>query len=167
MARTKLYRTFNMTGRMEPSAAGTPSHKRLHIGHLKTDRIYSIVEFRVYPSSTNANCQLSGTLTHKRNDSLEPKNPDFRDTSQIAWCSYNICDGNTIPSPGITNCAVISESSIKDEERYFKQDVHLHVVDEVTSGDINYYVRIAEMSAPADVSAIVALQQFGELVGQN
>jgi len=133
---------------------------------LKTDRIYAVIDFRVYPSATNTNCQVSGTLTHKANAGLEPKNPDFNDTNQIAWSSYNICDGNTIPSPGITNCAVISESSISDEEKYFKQDLHLHLVDEVSSGSINYKIRIAELDASADVSSIVALNQFGELLGQ-
>jgi len=163
----KLYRTFNMTGKMPAGGAGAPVRKRIHIGHLKTNRIYAVINFRVYPSVTNANCQVSGTLTHKANASLEPKNPDLGDTNQIAWSSYNIADPNIQPAVGLQEAFTISESSISDEERYFKQDLHLHLVDEVSAQAVNYKIRIAELDASADVSSIVALNQFGELLGQT
>ena len=54
-----------------------------------------------------------------------------------------------------------------DDERFFAKDLHLHVVNETTTDDVNYYVKIAEFDASDDVSSIVQLIQFAEFLGQT
>ena len=157
----KRIRTFNMSGKIGSGTSGTPTHHRLSIGHMKTDKVYAVESFRVYPSVTNVNSQINGTLTLTRDDNIEPKNPNFSDTNQYAWSSYNI---HAPVPPGVTESFTISQSSHVDDEKYFKMDLHLHVVDENSAGDINYFVKITEYDAPPAVDSIVQLDQFGELL---
>jgi len=151
-------------GQIGTGVAGAPTHHRLSIGHMKTDKVYAVKEFRVYPSVTNANSQLSGTLTLTTDDSIEPKNPNFSDTNQYAWSSYNISDANVHPAVGLTPAFVISQSNHVDDEKFFKMDLHLHLVDEISTADINYFVKITEYDAPAAVDSLVQLDQFGSVL---
>ena len=161
---TKKVRTFNMTGKMSNLGKSVVGHKRLHIGDMRSGKVYAVLDFRVYPSQTNVNTQLNGTLTYKERAATEPQNPDFGSTSEIAWSSYNQHQG--VP-PGVGESLDISETSHKDDERYFAKDLHIYAVDEQGTQDINYYVKVGEFDTPADISSIVQLIQFSELLGQK
>ena len=142
------------------SVVGT---KRLHIGDMRAGKVYAVLDFRVYPTNTNVSTQLNGTLTMKENTVTDPTNPNFNDTGEIAWSSYNQHQG--IP-PASGEALVISETSHRDDERYFAKDLHVYTTDEQGTQDINYYVKIGEFDTPEDISSIVQLIQFSELLGQ-
>lgn len=161
---TKQVRTFNMTGKMDNQGKSVVGHKTLYIGTMKADKIYRILDFRVYPSNTNVNCQLNGSITYKSISSTEPQNPDFSSTSELAWSTHNQQQG--VP-PGVGESLTISKSFHKDDERFFKKDLHLYTVDEQGTQDINYYVKIGEFDASADVASIVQLIQYAEFLGQS
>ena len=160
----KKVRTFNMTGKMDNQGKSVVGHKRLHVGDMRAGKVYAVLDFRVYPSATNVNAQLNGTLTYKEVSSTEPQNPDFTSTSEISWSTHNQHHG--VP-PGVGEANTISESSFKDDERYFAKDLHIYTVDEQGTQDINYYVKIGEFDTPEDISSIVQLIQFSELLGQT
>jgi len=153
-----------MTGRITDLARSTPSSKRLHIGDMKSGKIYRVLDFRVYAGSMYTPCQLNGILTMKTDATTDPLNPDFGNTGQIAWSSFNQTLANT--GVGVTNLN-ISQARHRDDERYFAKDLILTVTDEEGTTDINYYVKLAELDADADVSSIVQLIQFSELLGQR
>jgi hypothetical protein len=160
---TKKVRTFNMTGRIGGITRSTPKSKRLHIGDMRSGKVYAILDFRVYPGDTYVASQLNGTLTMKEDPNTDPRVPDFGNTGEIAWSSHNQTLANT--GVGVTNLN-ITETSHRDDERYFAKDVVLTVTDEEGTSDINYYVKIGEFEAAEDVSAVVQLIQFSELLGQ-
>jgi hypothetical protein len=160
----KQVRTFNMSGKISGIARSIPVSKRLHIGDMRSGKVYVILDFRVYPGSTYAPCQLNGTLAMKTDASVDPLNPDFSNTGEIAWSSFN----QTLTDYGVGNSnLVISEAKHRDDERYFAKDVILTVTDEEGTTDINYYVKVAEFDTPADISSVVQLIQFAELLGQS
>ena len=157
-------RTFNMTGRIGGISRSTPKSKRLHIGDMSSGKVYAVLDFRVYPADTYTGCQLNGTLTMKEESTTDPRTPDFSNTGEIAWSSYN----QTLANTGVGNTNLnISETSHRDDEKYFAKDVILTVTDEEGTQDINYYVKIGEFDSSADVSSIVQLNQFAELLGQT
>lgn len=158
---TKKVRTFNMSGKVKNTGAGNTITRRLQIGNMKSDKVYAVVDFRVYPSVTNVNSQINGILSYKPG-SQDPRNPDFSSTSEIAWSTYNIQQG--VP-PGLNESLTISESRHHDDERYFVKDLDLKVSDENSSNDINYFVKIAEFATKEDVSSVVQLIQYSELLG--
>jgi hypothetical protein len=160
---TKKVRTFNMTGRIEGLTRSTPKSKRLHVGDMRSGKVYAVLDFRVYGGDMYTACQLNGTLTMKEDSSTDPRLPDFSNTGEIAWSSYN--QALALDGVGLTNLN-ISETSHRDDERYFAKDVILTVTDEEGTSDVNYYVKIGEFDAGADVSSIVQLNQFAELLGQ-
>jgi len=160
----KQVRTFNMTGKFEDIARSTPKSKRIHIGNMRSGKAYAILDFRVYPGSMYTPCQINGTLTMKEDTGTDPLNPDFSNTGQIAWSSFNQTYANT--GVGVTNLN-ISQARHRDDERYFAKDVVLTVTDEEGTSDINYYIKVAEFDTPDDVSSIIQLIQFSELLGQT
>ena len=159
-SKPQLRRTFNMSGKLPSAGKSVPTHKRIQVGWPKADYSYAIVEFRVYPSNTNVNAQLAGTLTLAKNDSLEPGSPNMDDTNQLAWSTYNQHHG--VP-PGVGEANVISESGLIDDENYFDRNIYLHGVDEQGTQDINYFIKLAEFRTKPDVGAIVMLRQYGQL----
>jgi len=161
---TKKVRTFNMTGKVEITGASTPVHKRLHVGDMKSGRVYAVVDFRVYPSVTSREGQLNGTLTFKADDTLEPNAPDFSSTGEIAWSTHATYKGISGP---VNEGFQYSSMKHMDDERFFAKDLHLHVSNETSTDDVNYYVKIAEFASTEDVSSIVQLIQFSELLGQT
>jgi hypothetical protein len=162
--KTKQVRTFNMTGKIPDLTRSTPKSKRIHIGDMRGDKIYAILDFRVYPSDTYTAAQLNGTITMKEKATTDPRTPDFSDTGEMAWSTYN----QTLANTGVGNTNLnISETSHRDDEMYFKKDLHLTVTDEEGTQDINYYIKIAELDANSDVASIVQLIQFAEFLGQT
>jgi len=157
-------RTFNMTGRIEDVVRSTPKSKRLHIGDMRSGKVYAVLDFRVYGGDMYTACQLNGTLTMKEDSNTDPRLPDFSNTGEIAWSSYN--QALALDGVGLTNLN-ISETSHRDDERYFAKDLHLTVTDEEGTNDVNYYVKVGEFDTPADISSIVQLVQFSELLGQT
>jgi len=157
-------RTFNMTGKIEDIVRSTPTSKRLHIGDMRSGKVYAVLDFRVYPGDTYTACQLNGTLTMKENSSTDPRTPDFSDTGEIAWSSYN--QALALDGVGLTNLN-ISKCSHRDDEKYFAKDLILTVTDEEGTQDINYFVKIGEFDSTEDISSIVQLVQFSELLGQT
>jgi hypothetical protein len=161
---TKKVRTFNMSGKITDVVRSTPQSKRLHIGNMKSGKVYAVLDFRVYPGDTYTGCQLNGILTMKEDTTTDAKNPDFGNTGEIAWSTCN----QTLANTGVGNTNLnISEMRHRDDEKYFAKDLVLTVTDEEGTSDINYYVKIAEFAAPEDVSSIVQLVQFSELLGQT
>ena len=153
-----------MTGKVENIVRSTPSRKRLHIGDMKSGKVYAVLDFRVYPSNTYTACQLNGTLSYKEDSTVDPLNPDFGSTGEVAWSSHN----QTLANTGVGNTNVnITETGHRDDERYFAKDLHLSVTDEEGTQDINYYVKIAEFDSADDVSSVVQLIQFSEMLGQT
>ena len=160
----KEVRTFNMTGKMQDVARSTPKSKRLHIGDMRSGKVYAVLDFRVYPTNTYVEAALNGTLTMKEEAATDPLNPDFSNTGEIAWSTYNQTKANT----GVgEDTLIISQSRHRDDERYFAKDLILTVTDEDGTQDINYYVKVAEFDTPEDISSVVQLVQFSELLGQN
>lgn len=159
----KKVRTFNMTGKVGDIVRSTPTSKRLHIGDMRSGKVYAVLDFRVYPSNTYTPAALNGTLTMKEDSTTDPVNPDFSNTGEIAWSQYN----QEAPHSGIGAGYQVSQSRHRDDEKYFAKDVILTVTDETGTQDINYYVKIAEFDATEDVSSIVQLNQFAELLGQT
>jgi hypothetical protein len=160
----KEVRTFNMTGKMQDLARSTPQSKRLHIGDMRSGKVYAVLDFRVYPTNTYVEAALNGTLTMKEEAATDPLNPDFSSTGEIAWSTYNQTKANT----GVgEDTLIISQSRHRDDERYFAKDLILTVTDEDGTQDINYYVKVAEFATPEDISSVVQLVQFSELLGQN
>jgi len=154
----KQKRIFNMSGRMADG-----EHRQLQIGQMHMETAFVILDFKVWPTETDRNCQLNGTLTMKRDDAIDPSEPSFKDTNQFAWTSYNICDTNVIPAPGITPCSIISSGTHIDDEKYFAQDIHVHTNDAVGTQGINYWIKIAEFDTPPDVGSLIQLRQFGRI----
>ena len=152
-----------MTGRIEDVVRSVPQSKRLHIGDMRSGKVYAVLDFRVYSGDMYTACQLNGTLTMKVKSGTDPRLPDFSDTGEIAWSSYN--QALALDGVGLTNLN-ISETGHRDDEKFFAKDVILTVTDEEGTSDINYYVKVGEFEAGADVSSIVQLIQFQELLGQ-
>jgi hypothetical protein len=161
---TKKVRTFNMTGKIGGITRSTPATKRLHIGDMRSGKVYAILDFRVYPGDTYTAAQLNGTLSMKEDATVDPRTPNFNSTGEIAWSSYN--QALALDGVGLTNLN-ISKCSHRDDERYFAKDIILTVTDEEGTQDINYYVKVGEFDTPADISSIVQLVQFSELLGQT
>jgi len=159
----KQIRTFNMTGKIRGITRSTPKSKRLHIGDMRSGKVYAILDFRVYPGDCYLASQLNGTLTMKEDANTDPRLPDFSNTGEIAWSSHN--QTLALDGLGLTNLN-ITETKHRDDERFFAKDVILTVVDEEGTSDINYYVKVGEFDAPGDISAVVQLIQFSELLGQ-
>jgi len=160
----KEVRTFNMTGKIGGISRSTPVSKRLHIGDMRSGKVYAVLDFRVYPGDTYTACQLNGTLSMKEDATVDPRTPAFSNTGEIAWSSHN--QALALNGVGLTNLN-ISETSHRDDERYFAKDIILTVTDEEGTQDINYYVKVGEFDTPADISSIVQLIQFSELLGQT
>ena len=161
---TKKVRTFNMTGKIGIETKSVAVSKRLHIGDMRAGKVYAVLDFRVYPSDLHTEAMLNGTVTMKENAVTDPVNPNFNDTGEIAWSSFN----QTMASSGIgATSLVISETSHRDDERYFAKDIILTVTDEEGTQDVNYYVKVGEFDSASDVSSIVQLIQFSELLGQT
>ena len=161
---TRKVRTFNMTGKIQDLTRSTPKSKRLHIGDMRAGKVYAILDFRVYPTDNYTAAQLNGTITMKEKATTDPRTPDFSDSGEIAWSTHN----QTLANTGVGNTNLnISETSHRDDEKYFAKDVIVTVTDEEGTQDINYYVKIGEFDSGADVSSIVQLIQFQELLGQT
>ena len=160
----KKVRTFNMTGKIGGITRSTPASKRLHIGDMRSGKVYAILDFRVYPGDTYTACQLNGTLSMKEDATVDPRTPNFNSSGEIAWSSHNQTLANT--GVGVTNLN-ITETGHRDDERYFAKDVILTVTDEEGTQDVNYFVKIGEFDTPEDISSIVQLVQFSELLGQT
>jgi len=159
----KQVRTFNMTGKIGGIARSIPKSKRLHIGDMRSGKVYAVLDFRVYPSSTYTEAALNGTLSMKEDATVDPLTPNFSNTGEIAWSTHN----QTKSGFGVgEDTLIISETGHRDDEKYFAKDIILTVTDENGTQDINYYVKVGEFDTPADISSIVQLIQFSELLGQ-
>lgn len=151
-----------MSGKVPNAGAGTPAHKRIQVGWPDATYSYAIVEFRVYPSNAKVNSSLHGTLTLAKDDTVEPAEPSFKDSNQLAWSSsYN---GITA---GLTGPLNTTEVSLIDDENYFDRNIYLHTVDEVGTQDVNYFIKLAEFRTKPDVGAIVMIKQYGQLLAQG
>lgn len=151
-----------MSGKVPNAGAGNPGHKRIQVGWPDATYSYAIVEFRVYPSNAKVNSSLHGTLTLAKDDTLEPAEPSFKDSNQLAWSSSI----NGI-APAITGPLGVTEFSLIDDENYFDRNIYLHTVDEVGTQDVNYFIKLAEFRTKPDVGAIVMLKQMGQLTAQG
>ena len=156
----QLRRIFNMSGKVPNAGTSTPTHKRIQVGWPKADYSYAIVEFRVYPSNTNVNAQLNGTITLAKDDNLDPSTPNMDNTNELAWATYNQQQG--VP-PGIGESLTISTTGLIDDENYFDRNIYLHAVDEAGTQDINYWIKLAEFRTKPEVGGIIMLRQFGQL----
>lgn len=156
----QLRRTFNMSGKLPSGGKSVPTHKRIQVGWPKADYSYAIVEFRVYPSNTNVNCQLNGTITLAKDDNLDSSTPNMDNTNELAWATYNQRQG--VP-PGVGESLTISKTELIDDENYFDRNIYLHAADEQGTQDINYWIKLAEFRTKPDVGAIVMLRQYGQL----
>jgi len=161
---TKRVRTFNMSGKISNAGRSTPRAKRLHIGNMREDKVYAVLDFRVYPSDTYTAAQLNGVVTMKEKAGEDPRTPNFADTGVIAWSSFNQTLANT--GVGVTNLN-ITQSRHLDDEKFFAKDLIITATDEEGTQDINYFVKIGEFETREDVRSIVQLIQFSELLGQS
>ena len=156
----EVNRIFNMSGKIPITTTRTTGHKRIQVGWPKADYSYAIVEFRVYPSEMGTNTQLNGIITLAKDDTIDATNPDFDNTNELAWASFNNRQG--VP-PGVGEGLVTSETGLIDDENYFDRNIYLHACDEFGSQDVNYWIKLAEFKTKPDVGAIVMLRQFGQL----
>lgn len=156
----KLNRIFNMSGKLPNAGKSVPTHKRIQVGWPKANYSYAIVEFRIYPSNTNVNAQLNGTITLAKDNDLDPTTPNMKNTNELAWYTYNQQQG--VP-PGVGESLVISTNGLIDDENYFDRNIYIHASDEQGTQDMNYWIKLAEFKTKPDVGGIVMLRQYGQL----
>ena len=165
MSKSKLplRRIFNMSGTMPSQGMSTPGHKRIQVGWPDANYSYAIVEFRLWPGDTKNVANLAGVLTLAKEDSLEPGQPSFKDSNQLAWSTYNQVVETSLPTLGVHQY----ENQLVDDENYFDRNIYLHTVDELGTQDINYWIKLAEFETKPDVGALVMVKQYGQLMAQG
>jgi hypothetical protein len=132
------------------------THKLIQLSSYEPKAQYEIMEFKIMPAGTPQTCDLYGTITMGKNDSIDPSDPNFSDQNQIAWAHHAV--RQPVP-PGLGESVTISNYEVNDE-KLFAYDVWIHTEDALGNNDVNWFLKIKRYSVGPVPASIASLRQY-------
>ena len=148
-------RLFTIRGKA-PAAA---THRKLQLSSYDPTHQYLVVDFQIRPAGAPTQSNCYGILSLGRDDTIDPRDPNFGNSNQIGWARSSVCLNPTVPVPGVAESIQTFSDSVLDD-MLFAYDLWLHTMDDSDAEEINYMVKIMRYKTSATAGSISSLRQY-------